>query len=177
MMRERISLEAALRSVWESEFGDAQAGRCLVTSEFQDLLSGTDSPSKNEMLVHLSRCPRCSSTLGEMCQAMEQVQAAALDIALPKLAAARQASGFVKISTEGGKYTIVLRRSLKEHRRGLVTVGVSADLRPRLEGATLTLKDGQGRCLVTGTVVNGEVSQVVPDLDGIDMTRFIVECR
>ena len=175
-MDEDLLVKELLSSMWETEFKDGQGCRHLSTSEIYDLLLGVDLRSKDGMFRHLSRCPKCSRELSKMVEAKEETQEIALDIALPKLAAARP-SGFVKVDTEGGKYTIFIRRSLKDHERGIITVQVSSSLRAKLEGTTMTLKDAKGRKLVKGKVINGEVSQVITDIDDIDMKRFMVECR
>jgi hypothetical protein len=99
--------------------------------------------------------------------------AAQWERALPQAAAA-ELQGLLRIPTEGGTYTIVIRRSRADARQGVITVEVTAPYRAQLEGHSISLRDGEGHLLVHGRLVNGEVSQVVEDLASL-IPHFVVE--
>lgn len=164
-----------LRKMWETGLEDQGQDKHLTSSEMYDLLIRENMPDKNRMLVHLSHCPKCREEFHKMFEAQKETES--LDIALPQLAGAKNVCGFMKIDTEGGKYTIIIQPSLKEQDKGMITVEVAQNLREKSEGATIMLKDRKGRKLIEGIIVNGQVSQKIEDLNNIDIQRFKIERR
>jgi hypothetical protein len=162
-----------LRKIWQTELNAQAQGRHLTTSEIYDLLIKENMPDKEVMLAHLSHCSHCSEEFHKMY--LTQKKTEFLDIALPQLAGVKSHSPFMKIDTEGGKYTIIIRQSLKEQNKGIITIELAPNLREKAEGERITLKDRQGRILLEGTVVNGQVSQKIEHLDNIDIQRFKIE--
>ena len=82
----------------------------------------------------------------------------------------------MRITTEGGKYTVEIRPQLTDKSRGLITVQPSPQHREALEGAAIVLRDSKGRVLLEGKIVSSEVSQVIEDLDKIEY-GLIVQAR
>ena len=124
----------------------------------------------NEALIeHVSGCPACQKTLGELLSAQDEAREsfALWDLALPK-AAASSLENTRQISSEGGRFTIEIRRHLTDANKGIVTVQASQQFRDAVEGKTVVLQDGAGRVLLEGRMVNGEVSQEIDGLDTID---------
>jgi hypothetical protein len=138
---------------------------------YELLIQPPDPPTTEPLLQHLTRCPVCLQELQELAQSLGESEC--WDTALPK-AAASEMRGPVRVPTEGGKYTIIIRRRVADERQGVMTVEVAAPYRAQLEGKSVTVRDGQGRLLVRGRIINGEVSQAVEDLAGL-VPRFLVE--
>ena len=90
------------------------------------------------------------------------------DRALPQAAAA-EFQGTMRIPSQRGKYTIILRRSRANPQQGVITVEVTKPYRAQLEGHCIILRDGRGHPLVDGRIVDGEVSQVVENLADLSL--------
>lgn len=163
-MEEHLTLKQAL-DTWNASGLSPEAGH-LSPEELCDLLLQLATRDlHHKMVAHLCRCPACLREFQALVQSM--AEAAAWDLALPK-AAATQAQGSLRITTEGGKYTIEIRPHLSDKSRGLITVQTALQHREALEGVSIVLKDNRGRILLSGRIVSGEVSQEVADLDQIE---------
>lgn len=140
---------------------------------YELLLKGPPS-GREEMLDHLARCPVCLRALQELDEGIQEAESrfAHWDVALPKAAAA-PGEGPRHIATEGGRFTIEVRRHLTTPGKGIITVQVSQQFREALEGRGIVLRDGKGRVLLEGRIINGEVSQEIPDLDEMDYALMV----
>jgi hypothetical protein len=172
-MGRQITLEEALY-VWEEQGGSEQdQDRCMPVSDLYGLLLHRRTPEINKsLLVHLSRCPQCIRRLRDMAKAVEE--AGAWDVALPKAASSDDIQWSKEIPTEGRKYTIVIRRSISDTNKGVITIQAEPAYRDAVEGSIVILRDGGGRVLLQGAIVDGEVSQAISGLDTI-IPRFFVE--
>lgn len=172
-MSRRVALKEALQ-VWEEQIGSKEAvGRHLLPADLYELLARPSTDESREALLgHLSRCSTCLKRLKHMLKAMDEART--WDMALPKAAASDEGRPSGEILTEGRKYSIVIRRSISDSSRGVITVQVEAAFRDVIEGCHIILKDGAHRILLEGTIVNGEVSKNVADLDNI-VPQFFVE--
>ena len=163
------------RRTWKNKIKEQRVATHLKTTEIFGLLIRDNSSKRNDILTHLALCPWCLEKFHKILEAEKKTEF--LDIALPQLAGAKNVCGFMKIDTEGRKYTIIIQPSLKEQDKGMITVEVAQNLREKSEGTTIMLKDRKGRKLIEGTIVNGQVSQKIDDLDNIDIQRFNIERR
>jgi len=163
------------RRIWQTHIENHEHGGHPTVSEMYDFLITGNLSDGNSILAHLSRCSVCRAEFHKMLEALKETEA--LDIALPQLAGTKNIGGFLKIDTEGGKYTIIIQRSLKEKDIGMITVEVAENYREKLEGDAIILEDRKGRKLLEGTIVNGQVSQKVRDLENIDIQRFKIRRR
>lgn len=172
-MNRRITLKEAL-GAWRRRIASEGAlGKHVPPSELYNLLiQPSDNGKKDYILEHLIICPICVQELKDIVQSIEEAEA--WDLALPKAAASEEIQWPKKIPTEGGKYTIVIRRNISDKNRGVVTVEVAPPHRDTLEGKGIVLRDGRGHMLLRGKIFNGEVSQEIEGLDRID-PRFVVE--
>lgn len=172
-MNKRITLKEALR-VWRNKIvHEGRLGRHIPPAELYELLVHPPaSEIKASLLDHLIRCPLCLQELKDMVDSIEEAEA--WDFALPKAAASEEIEWPKKIPTEGGKYTIVIRRNMSEKNRGVVTVQVAPCYRDTLEGKKVILRDGRPHVLLTGVIIDGEVSQEIEGLNAI-IPRFAVE--
>jgi hypothetical protein len=172
-MKRETTIKDAL-SVWREQACPlAQTEEHLQTSElYEFLVRAPSGRSKSAILKHLCCCSECSRQLKEMLAAIEEAEV--WDYSLPKAASSQEIQWSGEIATAGGKYSIVIRRSLSDQKRGVITLQVGEPHRDLLEGRSVLVKDGQGRVLLKGKVIDGEVSQEVVDLDGI-VPRFFVE--
>lgn len=139
---------------------------------YELLLRGPDG--REEILAHLARCPRCLRALQELDEGMQVAEKRFThwDVMLPKAAAAAGETAR-RIPTEGGRFTIEVRPHLTDASRGIITVQVSQRFREALEGHTIVLRDSAGRVLLDGRIVNGEVSQEIPDLEAMDFGLIV----
>ena len=163
------------RTVWKTALKDNNGESHLGIPELYSILIGDNISDRDTVLTHLYRCPECLKELNKMFEAQKATEA--LDIALPQLAGTRNLGRFMRIETEGGKYTLTIRQSLKDPGKGIITVEVARNLREKSEGSTIILKDCKGRKLLEGTIVNGQVSQKIEDFHDIDIKRFMIERR
>jgi hypothetical protein len=172
-MRRRIALKEALE-IWRGTASSGKdLGKHVSSSDLFELLVGRSSDDiKSLLLRHISLCPQCLANFKDMVEAIED--SVPLDIALPKAAASDEMTWPKEIPTDGKKYTIILRRSITERNRGVVTLQINPAYRDALEGQVAVLRDGTGRILLRGTIINGEVSQQIEDMEKIDH-RFLVE--
>lgn len=172
-MKRKTTIKDAL-SIWREEACRlAQAEEHIRPSElYEFLVRAPSSQNRSAILKHLCCCPKCSRQLKEMLAAVEEAEV--WDFSMPKAASSQEIQWSGEIATAGGKYSIVIRRSLSDQKRGVITLQVGEPHRDILEGRSVLVKDGQGRVLLKGKVIDGEVSQEVADLDGI-VPRFFVE--
>jgi hypothetical protein len=143
-----------------------------VPDMYEFLINIPSSVSRNSILNHVGRCSRCVHQLKELMEAIEEGEV--WDFALPKAAASEEMGWNGEIFTSLGKYSITIRRALGDRSKGVITLQVGHDFREVLEGRRVAVKDGNGRLVLEGTIVDGEVSQVIGDLEGL-MPRFHVE--
>lgn len=144
--------------------------------QLYNLLRGTLGPEERErILERLVEQGTGVQDLNEMAISYRDARVAfqGWDLALPK-AAAMPAEGPGRITSEGGKYTIEIRPHVARADLGLVVVRVMPGHREALEGKVLILKDSSGRVLLTGKVVEGEVSQEIDGLSRIEY-GFVVQ--
>jgi hypothetical protein len=172
MRKNEMTLQEAL-AAWSARRTPvgASSQHIAPSALYQLLTQPSDAPTNEPLLQHLTRCPLCLRELKEIAQSI--ADAAGWDIAVPK-AAASEMRGTIRIPTEGGKYTIIIRRSVADAQQGVITVEVAAPYRAELEGKSVVLRDGQGRLRLHGRIIDGEVSQAVEDLTGL-IPRFLVE--
>jgi hypothetical protein len=172
MIRHEITLQAAW-AAWSAHAPSVGGSGPHIppATLYELLIQPPDPPTTEPLLQHLTRCPVCLQELKELAQSVREAEG--WDTALPKVAASEM-RGPVRVPTEGGKYTIIIRRSVTDEQQGVITVEVAPPYRAQLEGKSVTVRDGQGRLLVRGRIINGEVSQVVEDLAGL-IPRFLVE--
>lgn len=172
-MGRKIPLKAVL-GLWRQQEGSPEAmGEHLSASEMYELLvRAQSSESLSSLLGHVQRCSRCLRLLRDLLDAQDQ--AIAWDCVLPRAASSERVQWSGEIPTKGGKYSIIIRRSLTDSHRGVITLQVGANYRDQLEGSLVLVKDGRGHVLLEGTIINGEVSQTIADVDGI-VPRFFVE--
>jgi len=163
------------RKIWKTTVKAREEEVHIAMLEMHSFLTGRDMTHRDTVFAHLSQCPKCLESLAKMVEAQRDTEF--LDIALPQLASSGNVGGFMKIGTEGGKYTIIIHQSLKDPDKGIITVEVAENLKEHLEGTTIILKDCQGTRLVEGRIVNGQVSQRIENIDKIDIQRFKIERR
>ena len=164
--------ETTLREALDAwgETHDASGESHLTPAQLYEFgLSLKRGESGAEILDHTARCATCLATLNTLLDGMEEAEERMVlwDVALPK-AAATPVEGARKIPTEGGRFTIEVRQHLSDPNKGIIAVQVSHQFRETLEGRTVTLRDGSGKVLLSGRIINGEVSQEIDDLDAVD---------
>ncbi len=169
-MNRRMSVNTALQVWGEQRTAAGGAGHISPPELYELLIHPLNNGIKEQLLEHLTRCPVCLQEAKEIQAAIEA--AAAWDLVLPR-AAASEIEWPKRIPSEGGKYVIEIRRSVSKERQGVITVKVAEPYKSRLEGKTVSVTDGMGRRLVTGQISDGEVSQVIDEVDGI-VLRFLV---
>ena len=169
-MNTRISLEGALKAWQDYLVAENGSEEHIPVSAMYELCLG--GKIQEAMLEHLSWCPACLQELKEMVRCIKMADV--WDMALPKAAASQRLELPKTISTEGGKYLVIIRRSLGETNRGLVTLQVRPAYLEQLEGRRIILRDGKGLVLLDGVIRGSQASQEVEDLDSID-PRFRVE--
>lgn len=173
-MNKRIGLENAL-SVWRKRAGlpEISSDEHILPSEMYEMmlniLSGEAWTFRSE---HLNRCSRCSREMKLILEAIEEGEA--WDFSLLKAAAPKEGQWSGEVSTSGGRYLITLRRSREDPGKGVITVQVRESYRETLEGKSILLYDIGGRVLLRGMIFEGEVSQVITDID-ITIPRFFIK--
>lgn len=166
-METRISLEKALE-IWRANLtpGKDPGEHIPVSDLYAFLVEPADIRHQDTLLPHVSRCQICRQELKDMLESIKMDEN--WDMAMPK-AAASEKNQLPKITpTEGGKYQVIIRRSLKDANQGVVTVQARAVYWEKLDGRQIILRDGHGRVLIRGVIRGGEISQEVEDLDSID---------
>lgn len=171
-MRKRMTLKEVL-AVWRDQRVSAEdLGEHLSPAELYTLLiQPSHNRKRDEILDHLTRCPRCLQECKEIAESIEE--AAVWDVALPK-AAATEMAWPKKMPAEGGKYLIEIRRYLGKENKGVITVKVEERYKAALEGKSIVVTDGRGRLLLKGPISDGEVSQVIEGLESI-APQFLVQ--
>lgn len=166
-MEEHPELKKAL-DAWIA--GRAAPGEHPAVEElYEFFIRPAGHPQAGQLLAHLCRCPACMRKFQELARSIPEAEQLAgwWDVALPKAAAAHE-QGPMRITTEGGKYTIEIRPQLADKSRGLITVQPAPQHQQALEGAAIVLRDSKGRVLLEGRIVSSEVSQLIEDLDKIE---------
>lgn len=171
MKKKKTTLREAL-GAWATHPA-GEAGEHIPPAELYEFLRQPGERA-GEVLAHLESCPRCAQELRQMQESLAQAEErlAGWDVAWPKAAASPQTST-QRILTEAGKYTIEIHPHTVQRNRGIITLQVSPQYRALLEGKRVSLKDGEGRVLLEGKIVNGEAAQEVEGLDRIDV-GFVV---
>lgn len=154
---------------WGASPGARDEGHLTPAQLYDFALAVQRGESGGEAFDHIARCGGCLETLNDLLAGMEDAEERMRlwDIALPK-AAATPVEEMRSIPTEGGRFTIEIRRHLTDAHKGIIAVQVSHQFRDTLEGRTVTLRDGAGKVLLQGRIINGEVSQEIDDLDTVD---------
>lgn len=171
-MRRKITIQDALEAWRDQRTSEGSLHGHVVPSVLYELLiQPQENGDKEAILNHLSQCQRCLGELKEMAQSI--AGATVWDVALPR-AAASEVQGPKKIPTDGGKYTVVIRRNLGKKDRGVITLEVAPRYRDDLEGKAVILRDGRGRILLQGKIIDGEISREIEEL-GAMVPPFLVE--
>lgn len=171
-MKRRSTLRDALEAWWTQNASMGELEPHLSPSDlYRLLIPSSHAGEKEERLNHLTQCPRCLRELKGIAQSIEEAEA--WDLALPK-AAASEIDWPKKMPAEGGKYTVVIRRSIADPSRGVITLQVAMNYRETLEGKVVSLRDGRGHVLLKGKITNGEISQEIAALDMV-IPRFLIE--
>jgi len=172
-MKKRITLQEALKNWRSTVTSEEGLGRHIPSSElYEFLIQPSASEIKDTSLNHLCRCPLCIQELKDLTASIEEAEV--WDLALPRAAASEEIEWPMKIPTEGGKYTIIIRPNISDRSKGVVTVKVELTYRDTLEGKKVILKDGRGQILLSGVIIDGQISQDIEELDAI-LPRFVVE--
>lgn len=172
-MDKKVSLMDAISTWREQADLQVHSDKHFAPSEMYELLIHFPSGEVGiSFFKHVNRCSRCSRQLKEMMEAIED--GAAWDFTLLKAAASKEGQWSGEVSTSGGKYSITLRRSRSDSKRGVITVQVGKPYREALEGKSVLVRDVRGRVLLRGMIFDGEVSQTITDID-ITVPRFFVE--
>lgn len=205
MMQRRITLQEAFTAWCAQPAPDVDRETHLdFLALYELLLQPAATVTQAAHLHHLTRCPRCLQELKGMAESLRELQGAdavTLDEAtvsarlealrMPATedsceensqdeviarAAASELQGPKRIPTNGGMYTIVMRRNIADKRKSLMTVEVASAYRKRLEGKIVSLRDGRGYILIRGKIINGKVSAVVEEIDKV-VPHFLVEAE
>jgi hypothetical protein len=172
-MKRRIRLEEALR-IWVKSSTSGMAAESHIPDHilyefYADPRSGKHT---REIIKHLSRCTLCMLELNEIAASTDY--ASVMDFALPKAAASDGMQWPKQIPTDQKKYLVVIRRSMAEKNKGVVTLQVEPSYRNELEGKRVAMRDGRDVVVLRGEIINGEVSHPIDDLDQL-ILRFSVE--
>jgi hypothetical protein len=174
-MIKQIKLKQALEA-WQNEIISPTAKeKHIPAGELYDMLINKRPREDNEALLdHLSVCSHCMKELKDMKETIEEVKL--WDLALPKAAASEKTDWPKNIMTEGGKYSIVIRRSITDKNKGLVSISVNPSHIEieKIEGKKVVLRDGRGRELLRQKIIDGEASQEVQDLDSIEFHFAVI---
>ncbi|MDH3602651.1 MAG: hypothetical protein OEU26_23805 [Candidatus Tectomicrobia bacterium] len=171
-MDKQITLQEAITAWSDRQESLAEPTPHIPPAELYELLvPSVDQRTREALMPHLMQCPICLRDLQDLAQAVEAAEI--WDLAQPK-AAAEEMQWPKKILTEGGKYLVEIRRSLSQANRGVITVRIEPAYRDALEGKTMRVTDDEGRLLLRGRVIDGEVSDAIEGLDGLG-SRFVVQ--
>lgn len=173
METEELSIKKQLRHLLRERADlDLAQERHLTIPEIHSLVSNVGSEDEcARFRDHISRCARCFREFKEMREAQKDTRL--FDVAMPRKAAAG-IGDILKVTAEGGRYLIIIRRFLAERNRGVITVQALEPLSQDLKGKVLIVKDGSGRILVRGGIANGEISRKLESIDDIDDTNFAI---
>ena len=173
-MNKPVKLQQALKA-WHTHVGSeaAKENHIPVEDMYDMLINRSESPGKEDLLNHLSVCSRCLRQFLEIRQAIRETEL--WDMALPKAAASETIEWPKKFITEGGKYAVIIRRSVTDPNKGLVSIQVNPSRmeKNKVEGKKVVLKDGKNRELLRQKVIDGEASQELEDLGSIDFNFLI----
>jgi hypothetical protein len=173
MDRNKVTLKEALKSYRQRVYSSEEIGAHLSMPELYEIASGLhDSTSNGQVLEHLIGCPKCAEELKEISISIEESYG--LDFVSPKIAASPNWQGVIKVSADGGKYTLSLRRNLSNPVNGLITVEANPPYNERFEGKIIRVKDNKKEVILEGTLVKGKVSQKVNKIDDIDLSLFTI---
>ncbi len=134
------------------------------------ILQGRTKASYNE-IEHIVLCPECLPKLDTYQRLEESTEF--WETAWRKAAATSEIQWPQKLSSHDGTYLIVIRQSESNRDQGLIIVTVNEKQREKLEGSKLTVIDGKGRTLLTGTVKKGEAFQRIDNLNTIDLRLMV----
>jgi hypothetical protein len=174
-MNKPVRLKQALKA-WHINVASSEALRenHIPVEEIYDMLiNRSDNAGNDDLLAHLSVCSRCFREFVKIRKAIREADL--WDMALPKAAASETIDWPKKFMTESGKYAIIIRRSVTDPNKGLVSIQVNPARieKNKVEGKTEVLKDGKKRELLRQKIIDGEASQEQEDLKSIDF-NFVV---
>jgi len=173
-MSVKISLNQALQ-IWEHENkNDSVEGPHPNMDWLRKFVRGETIQNKDKLLNHLVQCHKCRERWFEL-TFENDVSCQHSDILLPKIASGKGAgiNSVTKINSESGKYGITFRKNLEEPDSCLVTLKVLFD-NDQLEHKHVTVRDKNHKVLLTGHIVQGEVSAWLDQLEEIDITSISV---
>ena len=170
-MNKRITLKEALET-WQADGLNGDAGKHIPSAELYELLiNPQDTELGEEKLNHLTECPVCLQGIKDIIECRKEADA--WDIAMPK-AATSQTEWPKKIQLEGGKYTVTIRRNIRESNKGLVVLEVEKGYQKTLEGKSVQLIDGQGHICLEGIIFHAKISQEIENLGAVNLKCLTV---
>ena len=133
-------------------------------------------PEAEATLAHLRRCPPCHREWRALLQNLSAAEMT--DEVNAQVAAGRRPLEQTTLPTKKGLYTIIVRPNASPREASVITVEVNRPQdRERLAGQMIRLISQQGRLLLQGEIVAGEVSQFLEaPLTYAELNYSRVEC-
>ena len=170
-MNKKITIKEALKS-WRFSLLSEDLGDHLPPSVLYELLINPQNTElEEERLNHLTECPVCLQEIKDIIECRKEADT--WDIALPK-AATSQTEWPKKIRLEGGKYTVTIRRNIRDTNKGLVVLEVEKGYQKALEGKSVQLLDGQGFICLEGIIFHAKISQEIENLGAVNLKCLTV---
>jgi len=170
-MKKRITIKKAMEA-WKTSTLNEDIGNHIPPSELYDLMIQPQGIELGEeRLNHLTRCPVCLQEIKDIIECRKEAEA--WDLALPK-AATSQTAWPKKIRLEGGRYTVTIRRNIRETKKGLLVLEVKKGYQKTLEGRSVQLIDGQGHICLEGIIFHAKISQEIENLGAVNLKCLTV---
>jgi len=170
-MKKRITIKQALEA-WKTSNLNEDIGDHIPPGELYDLMNQPQGIELGvERLNHLTNCPVCFQEIKVIFECRKEAET--WDFAMPK-AATSQTAWPKKIRLAGGKYTVTIRRNIRETNKGLVVLEVEKGYQKALEGKSVQLIDGQGHICLEGIIFHAKISQEIENLGAINLKCLTV---
>ncbi len=174
-MSSSMNLQNALH-MWEEHYMTPAALGPHLSDEELNLSLQEDEEQRERIVDHLSRCRYCAERYRGQCNNIKpMVSANSWDIAVLKAAAGEKTIFPIICHSEKNYYRIEVMRNSSGEEDGLAVLTIlDPDMAIRHEGVKLWICDAQGRHLLRGQVVMGEVWQKIARLDDYDYSELFV---
>jgi len=171
----KITLKQALQ-IWKQEIEKRPATTVFHPHKewIEKFSRGEDVPDKEKWIQHLANCHKCRGkwyTLTKKNNFLSQYT----DIALPKVAFSQKNlfDTITQIDSSSGLYNLTLRNNLEQPDSCLITLNVLLD-KQELENQQLIVRDKNRKVLLSGQVIQGELSGWLHQLDDVDISAITI---
>ncbi len=182
----QIDIRTALK-VWADRYPDGPGGPHMDDVILEEMLSnGGLAEADDEILHHLSLCPRCMNRLSELeDEKTETTPSFFMDGAaddwytggMLEVASTGPVRESLVIPSSCGRFQLGIHPQADRPEQAMITIDYLGGERGDLEGRDIQVSDSKGQCLLKGKLVGGRLARMCDELTKYDLQIWTVHVK